>query len=262
MKVLFIGDIVGRPGRAAVKSCLPKYRQHVDLVVANGENAAGGVGITFDIADDLLSCGIDLLTMGNHVWDKKEIFEFIDDTDRIVRPLNYPGKPPGRGYTVLSTADGLKLGVVNACGRVFSTALLDDPFRCIDTVLPDIYEQTKCVLVDFHAEATSEKVAVGHYLDGRVSAVIGTHTHVRTADASVLAGGTGYITDAGMTGPYDSVIGVRKQIVLEKFLTQMPARFEVASGPWRFDAVLLEIDPDSGRCVSINSFSHLENTRE
>lgn len=260
MKVLFIGDIVGRPGRVAVKACLPLYRDSVDIVIANGENASGGVGITFETLDELLALGIDLITLGNHVWDKKEIFEFIADTDRVIRPLNYPGTPPGRGYTVLSTASGESLGVINACGRVFSTALLDDPFRAVDKAVAKIREQTKAIVVDFHAEATSEKAAIGHYLDGRVSAVLGTHTHVRTADAMILKGGTAYISDVGMTGPSDSVIGMRKDIIIQRFLTQLPSRFEVASGTWRFDAVLLDIEADSGRCLSINSFSHHEQT--
>lgn len=252
MKILFIGDIVGRPGRAAVKACLPDYIQAADLVVANAENAAGGNGLTFAVADELFSFGIDVMTMGNHVWDKREIFDFIDDNDCIVRPLNYPGSPPGKGFTVFTTSEGVKVGVVNICGRVFSPILFDDPFRSLDRAISSMSDETKVVLVDFHAEATSEKIALAHYVDGRVTAFLGTHTHVQTADAQVLPKGTGYLTDAGMTGPYDSVIGVRKETVITRFLNQLPARFDVASGPWQFCACMLEVDPATGMCTSIN----------
>jgi len=259
VKVLFIGDIVGRPGRTAAKECSPLYRKSTDLIIANGENAAGGTGITFDIADDLWALGIDVITLGNHVWDKKEIFDFIDDADRVVRPLNYPEGTPGKGFTTVEVAGVGPVSVINACGRVFSTALLEDPFRSLDSAVSSLRALSPIIIVDFHAEATSEKVALGHYLDGKVSAVLGTHTHVQTSDATLLSRGTGYITDVGMTGPRDSVIGMSKEIVMRKFLTQLPARFEVAGGPWRFDAVMLEIDPVSGRCLSINSICHLEN---
>lgn len=260
MKILFIGDIVGRPGRAAVKSCLGQFRNKVDLVIANGENAAGGMGLTFDVADELFAMGIDVITMGNHVWDKKEIFEFIGENDRIVRPLNYPGSPPGKGWTTVTSPSGIEISVINACGRVFNLTLLDDPFRAIDRALDEIKKYSNVVIVDFHAEATSEKIALGHYLDGRVTAVIGTHTHVQTADATVLSGGTGYVTDTGMTGPFDSVIGIKKEIVIERFLSQLPSRFDVAPGPWQFCGVLLEVDEVSGRCLSINSICQREKT--
>jgi hypothetical protein len=259
VRILFVGDIVGRPGRAAARACIDRYRSTVDLVLANGENAAGGMGITFEVADELWDCGIDVITMGNHIWDKKEVFEFIADTDKMVRPINYPGSPPGIGFVTVETKAGHQVTVINACGRVFSPALFDDPFRALDAVLEQVAQRTRAIVVDFHSEATSEKVALGHYLDGRVSAVIGTHTHVQTADAKILPGGTGYITDAGMTGPADSVIGIKKEIVIQRFLSQMPSRFEVASGPWQFDAVLIEIDPYSGHCLSINNISQQEN---
>jgi hypothetical protein len=259
LKLLFVGDIVGRPGRAAVRECLPQYRGQVDLVVANGENAAGGTGITFEIADEIWGMGVDVITMGNHVWDKKEVFEFIDDSDRIVRPLNYPRNPPGHGLCTVLGSGGTMVTVMNACGRVFNPVLLDDPFQVLDKALESLAAKTRVIILDFHGEATSEKVAMGHYLDGRLSAIIGTHTHVQTNDAVVLPKGTGYITDAGMTGPYDSVIGMKKDLIVSRFLNQMPSRFEAAGGPWQFNAVLMEIDPLSGRCLSINNISQRQN---
>ena len=259
MKVLFVGDIVGRSGRAGASACIPMYRDRVDLVVANGENAAGGTGITFEIADEIWAMGVDVITMGNHVWDKKEILEFIGDSDRIVRPLNYPRNPPGRGFCTVTGSNGTKATIMNACGRVFNPVLLDDPFQVLDEALRQSGETTPVIIVDFHGEATSEKIAMGHYLDGRVSAVIGTHTHVQTNDAVVLPGGTGYITDVGMTGPYDSVIGMKKDLVIGRFLSQMPCRFEAAGGSWQFNAVLMEINPLSGRCLSINIISQRQN---
>ncbi len=259
MKVLFVGDIVGKPGRAAAKASIPAYRDQVDLVIANGENAAGGTGITFEVADEIWAMGVDVITMGNHVWDKKEILEFIEDSDHIVRPLNYPRDPPGRGFCEVTCRDGTVATVMNACGRVFNPVLLEDPFRVLDEALQQVGAASPVILVDFHAEATSEKVAMGHYLDGRVSAVIGTHTHVQTNDAMVLPGGTGYVTDVGMTGPYDSVIGMKKDLIVGRFLTQMPCRFEAAGGPWQFNAALMEINPLSGRCLSINIICQRQN---
>lgn len=252
MKVLMIGDIVGRPGRRAVLELLPKLmRVHrADLIVANGENAAGGNGITREIADELLSCGIDILTMGNHVWDKKDVLEFIDLEPKILRPANYPPGTPGRGFTVIKTPNGCSVGVINLSGRVFLSNL-DCPFRAVDLILEEIKKVTPVIIVDFHAEATSEKVAFGWYLAGKVSAVCGTHTHVQTADARVLPRGTAYISDVGMTGPRDSVLGVKKEAVITKFLTQMPVRFEVATGVAQMNAVLIEINQDNGRAVSI-----------
>jgi 2',3'-cyclic-nucleotide 2'-phosphodiesterase len=247
MRILMIGDIVGQPGRMAASVLLENIvkNRSVDFVIANGENAAGGNGITHPIARDLFDLGIHVLTMGNHVWDKKEIFDFIDQDERIIRPINYPGNPPGRGYGIFNLPEGKKIAIVNASGRVFMGDL-DCPFRRIDDVLPELRKETPIILVDFHAEATSEKVAMGWHLDGRVSAVIGTHTHVQTADERILPHGTAYITDVGMTGPVNSVIGVEKEAVLERFLTQMPARFTVAKGLMIFSALIVDIDPLTG----------------
>ncbi|MCL6580670.1 MAG: TIGR00282 family metallophosphoesterase [Firmicutes bacterium] len=252
MRVLAIGDIVGRPGRRILASRLPGLRKEldVDFVVANAENAAGGVGITADIGQELLDLGIDLLTMGNHAWGKREAYEFLDNEPRIIRPANYPDGAPGRGWTVVRSRSGVPVGVGNLGGRVFFLSGLDCPFRTALTMVEELSRTAKIILVDFHAEATSEKVAMGHHLDGRVSAVFGTHTHVQTADARVLPGGTAYITDLGMTGPVDSVIGIKKDIVIERFLTQLPSRFEVATGPAVLCGALFDIDESSGRACS------------
>ncbi len=251
MNVLFLGDVVGAPGRRAVEELLPRVvnRYAIDLVLANGENAAGGIGITPAVADQLLSLGIDLLTSGNHIWKHKEIVPYLADTDRLLRPANYPPDTPGRGCTVLETAAGERAAVLNLEGRVFMSPL-ECPFRTADQVLATLSPEVKVVLVDMHAEATSEKLALGWYLDGRVSAVVGTHTHVQTADERVLPGGTGYITDAGMTGPVDSVIGMKKEIILERFLSQLPQPFKVASGNIQLQGVVLRIDPQ-GRCLEL-----------
>ncbi len=250
MKILFIGDIVGRPGRKAVRHLLPKLnsQNRYDLIVANAENAAGGVGITPKVAVELFQLGIHVLTLGNHAWDKKDIIDFMVDEPRLIRPLNQPPGAPGRGYTVLSVA-GRRVAVISLAGRVFAPSMYDCPFRAMERALREL--DCHLVLVDFHAEATSEKVAMGWYLAGRVSAVVGTHTHVQTADERVLPGGTGYITDAGMTGPRDSVIGIKTERVLEKFITQMPVRFEVAPGPAVLQGVELCFDDGSGKCISI-----------
>ncbi len=251
MRILFLGDIVGRPGRRAAREMLPalkeKYEPH--LIIANGENAAGGNGITEEAAQELYDAGIDILTMGNHVWDRKEIYNFIDRDKRIIRPANYPPGTPGQGFTVVSVQD-IKVGIVNLSGRVFLPPL-ECPFRSIDQILPLLQQETSLILVDFHAEATSEKVAFGWYVDGRVTAVIGTHTHIQTADERILPGGTGYITDVGMTGPRDSVLGVKLEAVLKKFLTLQPVRFEVAGGALQLNALFLEIDPQRNTTQAI-----------
>ncbi|MHB1418786.1 MAG: TIGR00282 family metallophosphoesterase [Bacillota bacterium] len=254
MKVLMIGDIVGRPGRRAVKQVLPQWiKEHaIDLTIANGENAAGGIGITKEICEELFSYGVDALTMGNHVWDKKDIYSFIDSEPRIVRPANYPPGTPGQGYITVNTRgrDKLKVGVVNLSGRVFLSTL-ECPFRMGREIIEKLQMQTPIIIVDFHAEATSEKVAMGWYLDGRASAVLGTHTHIQTADARILPRGTAYVTDVGMTGPRDSVLGVEVEAVLQKFLTQMPTRFEVAGGVPQINAMLVEIDATTGKATGI-----------
>jgi hypothetical protein len=244
MNILFIGDIVGAPGRRAVEELLPRVvdRYLVDLVVANGENASGGIGITPQVAEQLLGQGIDLLTSGNHIWKHKEILPYLDDTDRLLRPANYPPDTPGRGYAIVETAIGEAVAVINLEGRVFMSPL-ECPFRTVEQVLAGLPGEVKVIVVDMHAEATSEKQAMGWFLDGRVSAVVGTHTHVQTADERVLPGGTAYISDAGMTGPVDSVIGMKKEIILERFLSQRPQPFKVATANIQLQGVVLKIDP-------------------
>jgi len=251
MNILFIGDIVGAPGRRALEELLPRVvdRQFIDLVIANGENAAGGLGITSLIADQLLGYGIDVLTSGNHIWKHKEIIPYLEGTDRLIRPANYPPETPGREFTLVETAAGEKAAVLNLEGRVFMNAI-ECPFRTADRVLAAIPPQVKVILVDMHAEATSEKQALGWHLDGRVSVVVGTHTHVQTADERILPGGTGYITDAGMTGPVDSVIGMKREIILERFLTQRPQPFRVATQNMQLQGVVLKIDAQ-GRCQEV-----------
>jgi len=253
MRILAIGDIVGRPGRQITAQILPTLMREegIQFVLANGENAAGGTGITREVADELFSLGIDVLTMGNHVWDKKEIFTFINEERRLVRPLNYPPGTPGQGTVVLRGPGSTRVAVVNAAGRVFNPINLDCPFRLVEEAAEKLRQETPIILVDFHAEATSEKMALGWYLDGKVTAVLGTHTHVQTADERILPGGTAYITDLGMTGPYNSVIGVEKKEVIERFLSQLPVKFEVARGPSQFSAVLIDVDEGTGRAKMI-----------
>ncbi len=262
MRVLALGDIVGRPGRTMVLDhigdLLSQYNP--DFVLANGENAASGMGITRDTADELFACGIDVLTMGNHVWDKKEVFDFIDDEPRILRPLNYPEGTPGRGFGIFKAAGSLHVGVISLAGRVFSPAHLDCPFRLADRAISILSQDTPIIILDFHAEATSEKIALAWYLDGRVSAVLGTHTHVQTADEQVLPSGTGYITDLGMTGPSHSVIGVKTDLVLRHFLTQLPTRFEVARGPRILCGVIVDIDDATGKCRHLSRIFLSDNT--
>jgi metallophosphoesterase (TIGR00282 family) len=252
VKLLFIGDIIGKPGREALSRELHRIvgRHLVDLVIANGENAAGGFGLTQETAQDLFKCGVQVLTSGNHIWDKKDSLEYIKREERIVRPANYPDGTPGRGATIARTPGGVKVGILNLEGRVFMNNL-ECPFRCADREIAKLKEETPIVFVDFHAEATSEKVSLGWYLDGRVSAVVGTHTHVQTADERILTAGTAYLTDAGMTGAFDSVIGVRKEDAIEKFVTQRPAKFEVAKKDIRINAVVIEIDEKTGLALNI-----------
>jgi hypothetical protein len=254
VRILFIGDIVGQPGRRIVKETLPGLVGEFspDLVLANGENAAAGFGITPPLVEELLDLGIAVLTSGNHIWDKKEILPYLAEhaDGRLLRPANYPGDSPGHGVYVGKTRDGLDYAVMNLQGRVFMPSI-DCPFRTADALLEKIPPEVKIRIMDFHAEATSEKRAFGWYVDGRVTAVLGTHTHVPTADEAVLPNGTAYITDLGMTGPYDSVIGIEKQSIIHKFLNQIPARFEVAKGDVRLSAVLIEAEPATGRALSV-----------
>lgn len=252
MKVLFIGDIVGSPGREAIKKLVGPLRQdlQIDFVIANAENASGGSGITSKVADELFSYDVDVLTSGDHIWKKSEIFELISRQERILRPLNFPLGAPGRGAAVFKTKGGLKVGVINVNGRVFMEAL-ECPFKTALAACEELAKETKIIIVDIHAEATSEKVALGWYLDGKVSAILGTHTHIQTADEKILPKGTAYITDAGMTGPYDSVIGRRVEDVLTRFLSSIPVKFEVARENIQLHGALVEIDEKTGKAISI-----------
>jgi 2',3'-cyclic-nucleotide 2'-phosphodiesterase len=253
LRILFIGDIVGKPGREGIKRFLKPLQQEysVDVTIANAENAASGKGLTKEIAEELFDYGIQFFTMGNHVWDNRDIFNFIDRENRMVRPANYPVGAPGQGYGFIRTK-GCKIGILNLSGRIFMPTL-DDPFSGAIRWINQIKQETPLVLVDFHAEATSEKVALGWFLDGKVSAVVGTHTHIQTSDARVLPQGTAYITDVGMTGPRDSVLGVKKEIIINRFLTQLPAKFELANGPVQVNAVIIDIDEDSGKAQNIEA---------
>ena len=256
MKVLFIGDIVGKPGRKAVSALLPGIvgQYGVDIVIANCENAAGGFGVTRKVVDELYHNEIDILTSGNHIWDKKETSGFIDDYETLLRPANYPEGTVGKGSVVIDTMLGISLGVLNLEGRIFMKPL-DCPFRVAEKEIEKLKHKTNIIIVDIHAEATSEKEALGWFLDGKVSAILGTHTHVQTADERVLPGGTAYITDVGMTGPFDSVLGIRKEVALERFLTLLPNRFDVAKGDVRLQGVLMDIDNKTGRTLSIERLS-------
>jgi len=250
MNILFVGDVFGQPGREALLGWLPAYReQHaVDFVIVNGENVANGAGITSKLALRLLAGGADVLTTGNHVWRQKEVYGFLATDERIVRPANYPAGAPGRGLTVRPAVDGSEVAVINLAGELFLNTGMS-PFRIVDRLVDEAEALAETIVVDLHAEATSEKVAMGHYLDGRVTAVLGTHTHVQTSDARVLPGGTAYMTDVGMTGPLESVIGVRTDIIVKRFLTELPAQFEVAEGAVRLNAAL--ITAEGGRALAI-----------
>jgi metallophosphoesterase (TIGR00282 family) len=256
MKILFIGDIIGGPGRRAVRELVPSLIEdyRIDMVIANCENAAAGFGITREIVEELYRCRIDVLTSGNHIWDKKEILEFVEDYETLLRPANYPEGAPGFGSVVLPCPSGVKVGVINLVGRVFMRPL-DCPFKTVQKEIEKLKRKTKIILVDMHAEATSEKQAMGWFLDGRVSAVIGTHTHVQTADEQILPQGTAYMTDVGMTGPFDSIIGTKKEAVLERFLMQMPNRFDVAKGNVRLQGALITVDENTGRSLGIERVS-------
>ncbi len=252
LKLLFIGDIVGRAGRKVLTDRLDSLvdRHLVDLVVANGENAAAGFGLTASVLKELFAAGVDVVTSGNHIWDKKEVNDILPHERRLLRPANYPPGLPGKGVGVYETAAGIKVGVLNLEGRVFMKNL-DCPFRAADQLVEELHEQTRIVLVDFHAEATSEKQALGYYLAGRVSAVIGTHTHVQTADEQILDGGTGYLTDVGMSGSSDAIIGNHKEAAIERFLTQLPVRLEAAKKNPHLCGVLLTINEETGVCEAI-----------
>lgn len=252
MRVFFIGDIVGKPGRKAVREILPDVvsEHSVDFVIANCENAAAGFGVTRDVVEELYESRINVLTSGNHIWDKKEINDFAGDYETLLRPANYPDGLPGRGSVVIPNSSGTNIGVINLVGRVFMKPL-DCPFRTAEREIEKLKRRSRVIIVDFHAEATSEKEAMGWFLDGRVSAVLGTHTHVQTADEKILPGGTAYITDVGMTGPFNSIIGIKKDDILKRFLTQVPNRFEVARDDVKLQGVMVDIDGKTGRSLGI-----------
>jgi len=252
MNILMVGDVVGRPGRRIVEDLLPRYldENSIDFCVVNIENASGGSGVTPKIADRMFELEVDAMTTGDHVFKKREIFPYLRQSDRLLRPANYPEASHGRGSTVVESRGGVKVGLLNLQGRVFMPPN-DCPFLCAEREVEKLREQTPVVLVDFHAEATSEKVAMGWFLDGKASLVVGTHTHIQTADETILPGGTGYITDLGMTGPYDSVIGRAKDRVLFKFLTNVPARYDVGEGMEKLCGVRATIDPGTGKATSI-----------
>jgi 2',3'-cyclic-nucleotide 2'-phosphodiesterase len=251
MNILMLGDVFGEPGRAALQKRLPglKEEHRIDFTVVNVENAAAGFGVTPQIARGLLDLGVDVMTSGNHIWDRKEIVAFIAKENLLLRPANFPPGTPGVGHVTVK-AGPHRVAVLNLMGRTFMSPI-DCPFQKADEIVPELRKETPIILVDMHAEATSESVAMGWYLDGRVSAVAGTHRHVQTADERILPGGTAYITDLGMTGPVDSIIGVDKDLILQRFLTQMPIRFEPAKGPAAVCGVVITVDPESGRASEI-----------
>ncbi len=253
MRILILGDVVGRPGRRAIRDLVPPFVQdeNIDLVIANAENSAGGMGVDIKSAEELLSGGVHVLTSGNHIWKKKEIYPYLENHSYLIRPANYPNGAPGRGWVEWQNEEGLRALIVNVQGRVFMPSNIDDPFRCVDMILREHGRYSPIVIIDMHAEATSEKNAMGWYLDGRVSVVYGTHTHVQTADERILPRGTAYITDLGMCGPLDSVIGIERELVIEGFLSQLPRQFEVAKQNVVLQGIILEVDESSGKALDI-----------
>ena len=261
MKLLFIGDIVGRPGRDLVRRHVRALAAscQADVVIANGENAAGGAGITRENMYEILSAGVHVITSGNHIWDKRETLEFIGNEPRLIRPANYPEGTPGGGSCVITAANGVRVGVINVMGRVFLHTV-DDPFRIAKREIARVQEDgAQVILIDMHAETTSEKIAFCYYVDGKVSAVIGTHTHVQTADERILPGGTACLTDVGMTGPHDGVIGIDKDAIIARFVTGLPGRFETATGDPRLNGVVITVDPVNGRAQNIVRLSLSED---
>lgn len=252
MRILILGDVVGRPARRAVRDLVPGLvkNEGIDLVVANAENAAGGIGVDIKSAKDLLGAGVHVLTSGNHIWKKKEIYSFLDEHERLIRPANYPSGAPGRGWCLWRQND-FKALIINVQGRVFMPNHVEDPFRSVDEILKEHGKHSPVVIVDMHAEATSEKIAMGWYLDGRASIVFGTHTHVQTADERILPGGTAYITDLGMCGPLDSVIGMERENVIQGFLSQLPRQFEVAKENVALQGVIVDVDDRNGKANAI-----------
>ena len=253
MRVLILGDVVGRPARRAIRDLVPSLieREGIDLAIANAENAAGGIGVDLKSANELLSSGLDVLTSGNHIWKKKEIYQYLDEHSELIRPANYPEGAPGRGWCAWQNEDGLKALVINVQGRVFMPNHVDDPFRSVDAICRERGRHSRVIIVDMHAEATSEKNAMGWHLNGRASIVFGTHTHVQTSDDRILPGGTAYITDVGMCGPLDSVIGMDKETVIKGFLSQLPRQFEVAHENVVLQGIIVDVDEDSGQAREI-----------
>jgi len=258
LTILFLGDVVGEPGRSAVITRLPEMKREnaIDFVVVNGENAAGGRGITPKITIDLLRAGASVVTTGDHIWDQKEIASFIPTEPRLLRPVNYPAGAPGNGAIVLETAKG-KVGVINVQGRTFMQPILENPFEAVDRAVAEVAEQTRVIFVDAHAETTSEKIALGRFLDGRVSAVIGTHTHVQTSDEQIFPGGTAFLCDAGMCGPSDSILGRSMEPIIHRFISNLPTQFPVAKGDVRLCGAIVGIDENTGRAISIRRVNEL-----
>lgn len=255
INILFFGDVIGRPGRNALKKHLPhlKEKYQAKYVIANGENGSGGIGLTPDSANEIFDAGVDVITSGNHIWQHKEIFEYINQNERLIRPINFPQSAPGRGYVILED----KLAIINVIGRVFMPPV-DCPFIACSQLIEEIKDKTELMVVDFHAEATAEKQSLAWYLDGKVSAVIGTHTHIQTADERILPGGTGYITDVGMVGPLHSIIGIKIEPVITRFLTGIPQRYDVATGKVIINAIFLSLNPKTGKAEKIERINLLE----
>jgi len=253
MNILCVGDIVGKPGRQALIHLIDDIKKEfeLDFVIVNAENAAGGTGLTSRVAKEIVGTGCDVLTMGDHIWDHMELKDYLDESEQIIRPANFPNGAPGRGWCVRTAASGQKVGVINMLGRTFMRFNVNCPFRELEKIVEEIRKQTPIIIVDMHAEATSEKVAIGHFIDGKVSALFGTHTHIQTADEKILSGGTAYITDLGMTGPYDSVIGVNKESIIKRFLTSMPTKNYVAKDEVVLSGIVLDIDEKTGKANKI-----------
>lgn len=254
MKILVVGDIVGRPGRKTLHSYLNKYKDNYDFIIVNGENSAAGFGITAKIADEFLSWGVDVISGGNHSWDKKEVYEYMNNSDRILRPYNYPEGVVGKGYTIQNDKNRNKIAVISLQGRVFMNTV-DCPFKALRKLVDEIKEITNNIIVDFHAEATSEKIALARYISGDVSLVYGTHTHVQTADERIFENGTAYITDVGMTGSQNGVIGTISEAVINKFLTSLPQKFDIAEGNEKLSGIEIEIDEKTGKSTKISRIS-------
>ena len=251
MRILVIGDVVGSPGRKTLEEYLKRFSLDYDFIIVNGENAAAGFGITAKIADEFLANNIDVITSGNHIWDKKEIYTYLDNSERLLRPINYPKGVPGKGYTIVKSKKGINVGVVSIQGRVFMPPI-DCPFKTLTDVVEEMRKDCKIIIVDFHAEATSEKIALGKYMDGKISLLYGTHTHIQTADEKILLEGTGYITDVGMTGSDNGIIGMDNNSIIPKFLNCLPQRFEIAKGMERLNGLDVEIDEETGDCLRID----------